>query len=304
VVEARAAGYVPGVKPAPFDYHAPDSVADVVTLLGEYGDEAKVLAGGQSLVPMLALRLTRFEHLVDITRIGELHGIARSNGSLRIASATPQAVAEHEPLVAEAVPLLGRAIPHIGHFQIRNRGTVGGSLAHADPASELPAVALALDATFEATGPGGSREIPASEFFTGTWSTALADDELLVATRFPVWEGRVGFGFGEVTRRSGDFALAGVVAAVEVSADDRITRAAIGLFGVSSTPVRAASTEAAITGQPPAADTVKDAAAAGAAELHTVDDVHATRSYRTRVAAHLMETALNAAIEEARGVGA
>jgi carbon-monoxide dehydrogenase medium subunit len=211
-------------------------------------------------------------------------------------------VAEHEPLVGESVPLLGRAIPHIGHFQIRNRGTIGGSLAHADPASELPAVALALDATFEATGPGGSREIPASEFFTGTWETALADDEVLVATRFPVWEGRVGFGFGEVARRSGDFALAGVAAAVELDGDDRITRATVGLFGVGSMPVRAKSTEAAITGQPAAADAVKGAAIAGASELETVDDVHATSSYRRRVAAHLMETALDAAIEEARGV--
>ena len=259
------------MKPAPFDYHAPESVADVVGLLGEHGDEAKVLAGGQSLVPMLALRLTRFEHLVDITRVEELHGIARSNGSLRIASATPQAVAEHEPLVAAAVPLLGRAIPHIGHFQIRNRGTVGGSLAHADPASELPAVALALDATFEATGPSGAREIAASEFFVGTWTTALGDDEVLVATRFPVWEGRVGFGFGEVARRSGDFALAGVAAAVALDDDDRIERVAVGLFGVSSTPVRATSTEAALTGQPAAADTVKGAALAGAAELDTVE---------------------------------
>ena len=294
------------MKPAPFDYHAPESVADVVALLGEYGDEAKVLAGGQSLVPMLALRLTRFEHLVDITRVDELQGITRVNGSLRIAAATPQAVAEREPLVGESVPLLGRAIPHIGHFQIRNRGTIGGSLAHADPASELPAVALALDATFEATGPTGSREIAASEFFTGTWETALADDEVLVATRFPVWEGRVGFGFGEVARRSGDFALAGVAAAVELDADDRITRATVGLFGVGSMPVRAASTEAAIAGQPARAeearDTVKGAALAGASELDTVDDVHATSSYRRRVAAHLMETALDAAIEEARGV--
>ena len=296
------------MKPAPFDYHAPESVADVVALLGEYGDDAKVLAGGQSLVPMLALRLTRFEHLVDITRVGELQGITRVNGSLRIAAATPQAVAEHEPLVGESVPLLARAIPHIGHFQIRNRGTVGGSLAHADPASELPAVALALDATFEAAGPSGAREIAATEFFTGTWSTALADDEVLVATRFPVWEGRVGFGFGEVARRSGDFALAGVAAAVELDADDRITRATVGLFGVGSMPVRAASTEAAITGQAARAEEVRDtvtgAALAGASELDTVDDVHATGSYRRRVAAHLMETALDAAIEEARGVRA
>jgi aerobic carbon-monoxide dehydrogenase medium subunit len=290
------------VKAAPFDYHAPETIADVVALLAEHGDEAKVLAGGQSLVPMLALRLTRFEHLVDVTRVGEMHGIARPDGSLRIAASTTQAVAEHDPQVAASVPLLGRAIPHIGHFQIRNRGTVGGSLAHADPASELPAVALALDAVFDVAGPDGTREIPAAEFFTGTWSTALADDEVLVATRFPVWEGRCGFGFHEVARRSGDFALVGVAAAVELDPNDRLQRVAVGLFGVGSTPVRAPATEAALTSQPAAADAVEGAAAAGAADLEVVDDVHATGSYRRRVAAHLIERAIDEAIEEARGV--
>ena len=285
------------MKAAPFDYHAPETVAEAAGLLAEHGDEAKVLAGGQSLLPMLALRLTRFEHLVDVNGVDEMHGITRADGHLRVGAATPQAVAEHDADLAAAVPLLARAIPHIGHFQIRNRGTVGGSLAHADPASELPAVALTLDATFEAASTRGTREIPASEFFTGTWSTALADDEILVGTRFPVWTGRSGFAVTEIARRSGDFALAGVTAAVELDGD-RISRAAVGLFGVGSTPVRAGATEAALAGA--GADAVADAARAGAAELDTVDDIHATAAYRTRVAAHLMETALTAAIEEAR----
>jgi carbon-monoxide dehydrogenase medium subunit len=290
------------VKPAPFDYHAPETVAEAAGLLAERGDEAKILAGGQSLIPMLALRLTRFEHLVDVTEVAELHGITRVNGDVRIGAATPQAVAEHDADLAAAAPLVARAIPHIGHFQIRNRGTVGGSLAHADPASELPAVALALDATFEAVSTRGSREIAAADFFTGTWSTALADDEVLVGTRFPVWSGRAGFAVTEIARRSGDFALAGVVAGVEVGADDMLSKVAIGLFGVGSTPLRASATEAALGGQPAGAALLADAARAGAAELESVDDVHATGAYRTRVAAHLMERALGAAIEEARGV--
>lgn len=288
------------MKAAPFDYHAPETVAEAAGLLAEHGDEAKVLAGGQSLLPMLALRLTRFEHLVDVNGVTEMHGITQADGHVRIGAATPQAVAEHDAELAAAVPLLARALPHIGHFQIRNRGTVGGSLAHADPASELPAVALALDATFEVAGTRGTREIPAAEFFTGTWSTTLADDEILVGTRFPVWSGRRGFGFTEVARRSGDFALAGVAAAVELDGDDRIGRVAVGLLGVGSTPVRATATEAALTGAVPDGPIVADAARAGAAELDSVDDVHATAAYRTRVAAHLMESALLAAIEEAR----
>jgi carbon-monoxide dehydrogenase medium subunit len=292
------------VKPAPFDYHAPEAVADAVALLAEHGDDAKVLAGGQSLLPLLALRLTRFGHLVDVNRIADLHGIERVDGSVRIGAATPQATAERDAGLAAAVPLVARAIPYIGHFQIRNRGTVGGSLAHADPASELPAVALALDATFEVAGAGGAREVPATEFFTGTWSTALGDDEVLVATRFPVWTGRVGFAVREVARRSGDFALAGVAAAVEVDGDDRLARVATGLFGVGSTPVRATATEAALTGAPVAGAPLADAARAGADALDPPDDLHATARYRRRVAAHLLETALAAAIEEARGVGA
>src|SRR5439155_2378647 len=137
------------VKPAPFEYHAPTSVADAVALLAEHTDEAKPLAGGQSLVPMLALRLTRFEHLIDLNRIGEPRGVTREDGTLTVKAMTSQREVEHSPEVAVAVPLLARATPYIGHFQIRNRGTVGGNLAHADPASELPAVALALDAEFE-----------------------------------------------------------------------------------------------------------------------------------------------------------
>ena len=197
------------MKPAPFEYHAPESLADVTALLAEHGDEAKVLAGGQSLVPMLALRLTRFEHIIDLNRVDELRGVERANGTLTVKSMTRQAAVEHDTAAGEAVPLLAEALPLIGHFQIRNRGTVGGSIAHADPASELPAVALALDAELEVAGANGTRRVPAADFFLGTWTTSIGEDEILSAVHFPVWQGRTGFAVEEVARRSGDFALAG-----------------------------------------------------------------------------------------------
>ena len=171
------------MKPAPFEYHVPATAAEAAGLLAELGDEAKVLAGGQSLIPMLALRLAVFDHLVDIGRIDELKGIERRNGSLRIGAGTTQATVGASAEVAAAVPLLARATPFIGHFQIRNRGTLGGSIAHADPAAEYPAVALALDATMEVVSPRGAADIAARDFFDGLWSTTMAPDELLVASR-------------------------------------------------------------------------------------------------------------------------
>ena len=160
------------MKPAPFAYHAPATVADVLSVLGEYGDDAKVLAGGQSLVPLLALRLTRFPHLVDLNRVADLSRLERVNGFLEVGAMTRQATVEHAAETA-AVPLLARAVPLIGHFQIRNRGTIGGSIAHADPASELPAVALALDAEMVVAGPAGVRTVAATDFFVSTWTTTL-----------------------------------------------------------------------------------------------------------------------------------
>jgi carbon-monoxide dehydrogenase medium subunit len=171
---------------------------------------------------MLALRLTRFEHIIDLNRVDDLPA-SRANGTLTVKAMTRQSTVEHDTAAGEAVPLLAEAIPLIGHFQIRNRGTVGGSIAHADPASELPAVALALDAELEIAGPGGTRRVPASEFFVGTWTTTIGEDEILSAVHFPVWAGRAGFAVEEIARRSGDFALAGVVAAVELDDAGAVT---------------------------------------------------------------------------------
>ena len=287
------------MKPAPFEYHASESVADAVGLLAEHADECKVLAGGQSLVPMLALRLTRFEHIVDLNRIPELSGVSRVNGSLRVGAMTRQRAVERDPTVAAAVPLLAAAIPFIGHNQIRNRGTIGGSIAHADPASELPAVALALGAELEIASASATRRVPASEFFEGTWTTCLADDELLIAVHFPVWEGHCGFAFDEVARRSGDFALAGVAAAVEVGDNGTVRRAALGLLGMGGTPLRALAAETAIVGRAPNASDLDEIAALAVADLAPPDDVHGSSAYRKRIGAHLVRRTLARALEEA-----
>ena len=289
------------MKPAPFEYHAPTTVAEAVDLLARHGDDAKPLAGGQSLVPMLALRLARFEHLVDLNRVDGLRGVERVNGTLRVGAMTTQATIEHDPDVARDVPLLAAATPLIGHFQIRNRGTVGGSLAHADPASEYPAVALALDARFDVATSTGSREIAAAEFFEGTWQTALGSDELLAAIRFPVWDGRCGFACDEVARRHGDFALAGAVAAVELDGSANVTRAGIALFGMGPAPVRAHDAERALVGtRPTTEDELRELGELAARDTEPVDDVHASASYRRRVGAHLVGRTLRDAIGRAQ----
>lgn len=288
------------MKPAPFDYHAPTSVAEAVGVLAELGDEAKVLAGGQSLVPVLALRLSAFDHLVDIGRIAELKGIERRNGHLWVGAGTTEAAVEASPDVAAAVPLLARATPFIGHPQIRNRGTLGGSIAHADPAAEYPAVALALDARMEAESPRGRRTIAAADFFTGIWSTSLEPDELLIGVSFPVWTGRCGFAVEELARRHGDFAIAGAAVGVELDADDRIRRCAIGLIGLGSTPERAVAAEADVTGRTLADVDADDLGRLAMADLESVPaDLHGSAAYRIRVGAALVARAWTTATTEA-----
>ncbi len=286
------------MKPAPFDYHAPETVADCLSLLAQHGDEAKILAGGQSLVPMLALRLARPEVLVDVNRVRELAAVRRENGSLVVGATTRHATLEKNPEIAAAAPLLARVAPHIGHFQIRNRGTLGGSLAHADPAAELPAVVRVLDAEIETAGPNGTRRIPAADFFETVFTTSLEPDELVTAVRFPVWGAGSGFAVEEMARRHGDFAIVGALAAVQVQ-DGRLSKLAIGLTGMGSVPERAEAVERTLTG---AAITNLDLTELGVqavADLEPPGDVHASATYRTRVGATLVARALTHAIEEA-----
>jgi aerobic carbon-monoxide dehydrogenase medium subunit len=293
------------MKPAPFSYHRPDTLAEAVGTLAAFGDEAKVLAGGQSLVPVMALRLGRFGHIVDLGRVTALTYVRDDGGSVGVGAMTAQAAAGRDPVVAGSVPLLARAIPFIGHFQIRNRGTVGGSCAHADPAAEIPAVAVTLDAEMEVAGQERTRRIPAAEFFTSTYTTVLEPDEVLTALRFPVWPDRSGFAIREFARRRGDFALAGALCGVTLDAGGRIERAAIGLLGLGSVPVRALQAEQAITGAAPGDLDVTEIGLLAVAGTDPPDDVHATSAYRRRVGAAMAAQALTAAVAEAQaGTGA
>jgi len=290
------------VKPAPFDYHAPGRLDEVMGLLDEHGDDAKVIAGGQSLIPMLAMRLTAFEHLVDLRRVEELSGTSIDDGDLVVGAMTPQRSLERDA-TGLGWPLLAEALGHVGHFQIRNRGTVGGSLAHADPAAELPAVAVALRAQFDVASSGGRRSIPARDFFESTWTTALTDGEVLVAARFPappVSSGRAGHGFYEVARRPGDFALAGAACYLEVDPEGRIIRAGIGLLGLGPATMAATAAEDALGGRPAASSGGGGLSPAELQQLGHLalegcdpgDDVHASASYRRAAGAYAVERAL------------
>ena len=288
------------MKPAPFEYHAPDSAKEAVDLLAELGDGAKVIAGGQSLVPVLAMRLAVFDHLIDIRRIEALRGIEERGDSVWIGAGTTEAEIGRSELVARRVPLLSRATPLIGHFQIRSRGTLGGSLAHADASAEYPAVALALGANIEALSPRGQRTIPAAEFFTGIWTTALEPDELLTGVSFPSATGQQGFAIEEFARRSGDFAVAGAAVAVGLDPDGRISRSAIGLFGLGPTALRADSAEASALGISARDINPAEIGRAAVADLDSVpSDLHGTDDYRKKVGAAMVARAWEKAIMEA-----
>ncbi len=288
------------MKPAAFEYHVPRTAEEAVQLLAELGDGAKVLAGGQSLIPLLALRLAVFDHLVDISRIDELKGIERRDDNLWVGAGTTEAKIESSASVADAAPLLARATPLIGHFQIRNRGTVGGSIAHADPAAEYPAVALALDASMEVLSSRGTRTIAACDFFDGLWSTSMAPDELLVGLSFPLWTGRCGFAIEEFARRDGDFAIVGAVVGVEIDAADQVTRCAIGLIGVGSTPARASSAETSVVGEKATDILPDDLGSLAVSGLEAVpSDLHGSAEFRKRVGAAMVARAWKTAMAEA-----
>ncbi|OBG86788.1 carbon monoxide dehydrogenase [Mycobacterium sp. E136] len=288
------------MKAAPFTYHRPDSVKEAVDMLAEFGEDAKILAGGQSLVPMLAMRLTHFDNLIDISRIDELRSIDLVDGAVRVAAGTPHSFVGMDDEVAESVPLLTLATPHIGHFQIRTRGTLGGAIAHADPAAEYAAVALALDAQMDAVSSTGSRQIAAKDFFTGLWETSLEPGEMLTAVQFPVWGGRSGFALEEFARRHGDFAIAGAAVAVELDSDDRVTRCGIGLLGLGSTPLRGSAAEEAVTGRPigeVSAEEVGRLALAGLEDIPS--DLQGSATYRAKVGATMVARAWSRATTEA-----
>ena len=288
------------MKPAPFEYHSASSVDEATALLSRLGDEAKIIAGGQSLIPLLAFRLARPAHLVDLNPIDELAKIETADGGLAIGAMVRQRAAERSSLVRERCPLLAAALPHIGHSAIRNRGTIGGSLAHADPAAELPAVALALDAKLIARGTRGERTFAASEFFVGLLTTALRPDECLVQIRIPAWPEGAGCAFEEASRRHGDFAMVGAAAVIALDSAGNAVDSRIVLTGVGDTPVRAHEAEALLRGAPAGREAFETAAERAARDLDPPSELHASRAYRLHVARVLVRRALERATEQAR----
>jgi aerobic carbon-monoxide dehydrogenase medium subunit len=286
------------MKLPPVDYRAPDTVADAVGLLADYQDEASVLAGGQSLIPLLALRLARPAVLIDINGLTELTAVRAADGVVTIGAITREYEAEESAVLADAVPLLAAALPLIGHEAIRNRGTIGGSLAHADPAAELPAVALALDAEFVVRSSSGERVIPAAEWFEGYLTTSRGSDELLTEVRFPAAGRGTGVSFQEVARRHGDFAIVGLAASLSLS-DGVISDARLAFAGVADVPVRAAVAEDLLTGERPSSELFAEAAERATAGLSPPGDLHASPEYRQKVAATLVRRGLQMAADNA-----
>lgn len=286
------------MKPAPFVYHDPRSVAEVAERLAEHGDDAKVLAGGQSLMPMLALRLARPAVIVDINRVAGLDGVLVNDGGvLHLGALVRQRAVER--WARTPAPLFAAALRMIGHVAIRTRGTVAGSVVHADPAAELPALFAALDGVLVARSRQGERTIPANELYVGPLTTSLRSDEVVVETRWPVPPSHAGWGFHEIARRHGDFALVGVFAIVAVS-EGRIESARIALFGVGPTPVRAGDAEKSLAGAAAGPAAIADAARLAADALDPDSDIHASAWYRKRVARTLTERALTDALGRAR----
>ncbi len=288
------------MKPAAFAYYDPSTRAEALDLLGAMGGEAKVLAGGQSLVPMMNMRLAKPAAIIDINRVKELAYIKETEDGLLIGALTRQHAVERSRVVKKRSPLLAEAILSVGHPPIRSRGTVGGSLAHADPAAELPAVLLALDGWVHASSSRGTRRIPAAELFVGPLLTTLQPDELLTEVWFPSLPPETGSAFLEVTRRHGDFALVGVAACVTLDHEGVCARAAVALLGAGETQVRSAEAEACLVGQRLDGRAIEAAGAAAMASLEPIGDIHGSPDYRKQVAGVLTRRALGIAWGRAR----
>jgi carbon-monoxide dehydrogenase medium subunit len=291
------------MKPPRFAYHDPQTQSEALALLEQYGDEAKLLAGGQSLVPLLNMRLTQPEHLVDINHIAGLAYIREEQGGLSIGALTRHRDVERSELVRRYCPLLAEAMPYIGHAPIRSRGTMGGSLAHADPAAEIPAVLVALGGRVQAESSAGSREMAAEAFFVSQLQTLLQSNELLTAVWFPAAPAHTGVAFVEISRRFGDFALVGVAAQLTLAEDHAIIAAHLALMGVGETPLRASQAELFLLGKQAGEDVFRAAAELASNGLAPDSDLHATGEYRRDVARVLVERALSKAAERAQQGG-
>jgi carbon-monoxide dehydrogenase medium subunit len=284
--------------PPAFDYHAPRTVGEALSLLGSLGGDAKILAGGHSLLPMMKLRFAQPAHLIDINRIPELRGICldeKDGGAdIVIGAMTTENELIKSTLLQARVPLLAEAPKLIADPQVRNRGTLGGDIAHGDPGNDHPAISLALDATFEVQGPGGRRSIKADDFFLGTYMTALAEDEILVAIRVPAFAAGTGWAYEKLKRKTGDWATAGAAVVLRMSGDV-VSQVRIALTNVAPMAVRATAAEAGLLGQPLNAATLAAAATAAMAVCDPAEDLRGDREYKTAMAGQMVKRALTAA---------
>ena len=289
------------MKPAPFEYFAPLELQEALDLLERYGDEAKILAGGQSLMPLMNLRLARPGLIIDINRLSSLDTItATPEGGLTIGALTRQRALERSKIVQEQNPILAAAMPLIGHFQIRNRGTIGGSLVHADPAAELPAVSLLLGAEFLLRSKSAVRVVPAAEFFLSYLTTAIRPAELLTEIRLPKWPSGEAWAVQEIARRKGDFALIGVALRAELDAVETVQKAVIVMFGVGGEPQRMERAEAILKGRRISEAFLRELSGVVAEELEPDSDIHASAAYRKEVGGVLVRRALESALAKVK----
>jgi carbon-monoxide dehydrogenase medium subunit len=274
-----------------FDYACPATIAEAIALLAAHGGEAKPIAGGQSLVPMLAFRLTAPTLLVDLRKLSELRQIKITDAGVTLGAMVRWCDILNEPPLRQAHPLLVAAVEHIAHYQIRNRGTVGGSLAHADPAAELPGIAVTCDAGIVALGSAGPRVIAAADFFRGALMTALRPDEIVTVIRFPAWPRQRRYGFREFARRRGDFALAAAAVTFD-EIEKKFRNVRVGAVGIGDRPMRVAAAERALEGGEMTEATIAGCAAAASAAVDPADDIHATAAYRKTLIGVMVERAL------------
>src|SRR6266851_7008679 len=277
-----------------FDYACPATLAEAVALLGSR-DEAKALAGGQSLVPMMAFRIASPSLLVDLRKLADLRQITIDASGVRLGAMVRWRDIEDDGRLAAAHPLLKAAVAHVAHYQIRNRGTVGGSLAHADPAAEMPGIAVTCEAEIAVAGTAGARVIAAADFFQGPLTTALAPDEIIVEVRLPKWPARRRWGFQEFARRRGDFAMAAAAVFYDLDDGGKARNAHVGVIGVADRPLRLPAVEAVLNGRAIDAAAIAEAEAAACAAVDPPDDIHASAAYRRALTGTMVERALASA---------
>ncbi len=288
--------------PGEFEYHRATSVDEALQMMQQYGDDAKFIAGGHSLLPLMKLRLAEPAHLIDISRIPEMSYIRRTNGAVSVGALTTHYMLESSEELASSVRVIPEAAAHIGDVQVRNRGTVGGSVAHADPASDLPSVLVALGAEFVAKGPNGERTISAANFFEDLMTTTLGEDELLTEIRFQVPQGKVGSAYEKLANKASHYSVVGAAAIVTLADDGTVQDCSVAFSGVSSKPIKATAVENALKGKAPTAEAIAEAAGHAAEGIdYALSDIHASDEYRLAMTKVFAKRALTKAVERAQG---